>query len=139
MDNPDRRSAVEAIIGILRKVTRIVQLAPFAYLCFYAAYLLAGSFINDEMLCLSDSFMMLSPVTTVGMLVVSRLLKLCPWHKIACLLPTSSQIEGYIDSFVFTFTEQEIVIINAVIGIITIAFIVSAVMHFWDGFKKGAH
>lgn len=42
MENPDPRGAVSSVIRILRKATRIVQLAPFAYLAFYAAYMLLG-------------------------------------------------------------------------------------------------
>ena len=131
MDNQDPRSAVKAAFAILRKATRIVQLAPFAYLCFYAAYLLAGSFVEDNLLGFADSVMLLSPVTTIGLLVVSRLFKLCPWHKIACLLPTTSQVEGYIDSFVFPFTQQEIIYINAALGILAIVYVIAAIKHFY--------
>lgn len=133
MDNPDQRSAVKAAFAILRKATRIVQLAPFAYLCFYAVYLLAGPFAGDNMLGLADSLMMVSPVTTIGFLVASKLFKLCPWHKIACLLPSASQVEGYIDSFVITLTQEEIFFINTAIGILALVYLAAAVKHFFYG------
>lgn len=131
MDNPDPRNAVKAAFAILRKATRIVQLAPFAYLCFYAVYLLVGSLAEDNMLSLADSLMMLSPITTIGFLVASRLFKLCAWHKIACLLPSASQVEGYIDSFVFQFTQQEIIFINAALGLLAIVYVIAAIKHFY--------
>lgn len=115
-----------------------MQLAPFAYLVFYAAYLLTCAFASEELLCLADSIMTVSPVTTFGMLVASRLLKLCPWHKVACLLPTSSQVEGYIDCYVFTFTQEEIIFINAALGILALVFLIAAIRHFTDGRKKPA-
>jgi len=115
-----------------------VQLAPFAYLLFYVAYLFAGAFVSEELLCMADSIMTVSPLTTIGMLAASRLLKLCQWHKIACLLPTSSQVEGYIDSFVITLTQEEIIFINLSIGIIALLFFFAAIVHFTDGFKESA-
>ena len=136
MDNPDPHGAVSSVIRILRRTTRIVQLAPFAYLVFYAVYLLAGSFISEEMLCLTDSVMTVSPITTIGMLVASRMYKLCRWHKAACLLPTTSQVEGYIDSFVFTFTQEEIIIINVSLGIAALFFLAAAIKHFSHGRKR---
>lgn len=131
MDSPDLQGAVSSVIRILRKATRLVQIAPFAYLLFYAAYLLLGAFASEEILCFADSLFTLSPVATGGMLVASRLFKLCRWHKCACLLPCSSQVEGYIDSFVFTFTQEEILAINIIIGVATLAFLALAYRHFF--------
>ena len=130
MDSQDPRSAVSSVIAILRKATRIVQLAPFAYLAFYVAYMLGGLFIPDDFLCSLDKVAGVSPLTTGMMLVGSRLFKLCRWHKIACLLPMSSQVEGYVDSFIITFTQEEILCINISIGIIALVFLVAAIRHF---------
>ena len=129
MDSPDLHGAVSSVIRILRKATRIVQLAPFAYLAFYAVYLLTCSFVPDEWLCAADALLFISPVTGGGMLVASRLFKLCRWHKAACLIPFSSQLEGCIDSFVITFTQQEIILINTAIGLAALLFLVLAYKH----------
>jgi len=133
MDRPDPRGAVSSVIKILRKATRLVQLAPFAYLCFYAAYMLFGVFASEEALCVVDSLLTISPLTTGGMLVASHLFKLCRWHRIACLLPVSSQVEGYIDSFIITFTQEEVLLINTAIGLAVVAFLFLAIRHFWYG------
>ncbi|MBO6170530.1 MAG: hypothetical protein J6O51_11285 [Bacteroidales bacterium] len=93
--------------------------------------MLACSFVPDELLSAADAIMFASPATTGGMLVASRLFKLCRWHKAACLIPFSSQLEGYIDTFVITFTQQEIIIINTAIGLATLAFLVVAFRHFF--------
>ena len=131
MDSPDPHGAVSNVIKILRKATRIVQLVPFAYLCFYAVYMLLVCFASEETLCLADSLLTISPVATGGMLAASKLFKLCRWHRIACLLPSSSQLEGYIDSYLFTFTQEEILLINSLIGIAALAFLVFAYRHFF--------
>ena len=117
----------------MRRLTRIIQVVPFAYLIFYAVYLLLGSFVPDEAMCLADSVMLVSPVATGGMMAASKLLKLCRWHRIAVLIPTSSQIEGYIDSFVITFTQEEIFFINLSLGILAASFFILACRHFIHG------
>lgn len=135
MDNRDRqRDAVSKIIGILRRVTRLIQLAPFVYLAIYSAYLLLGCIVPDDIVCLADGVMFSSPLATTAMLVLSRALKLCRWHKAACLIPSASQIEGVVDSYLFTFTQTEIVIINILLGVISFAFLIFAKKHFFhDG------
>ena len=129
MEAPDPSGAVSSIVRILRKATRIVQLAPFAYLVFYVAYMLFGYFASEEALCVADSMLTISPATTGMMLAGSRLFKLCRWHKAACLLPMTSQVEGYVDSFIITFTQEEIICINISIGIIALVFLVFAYRH----------
>lgn len=131
MDSQDQRNAVKVAFGILRRVTRIVQLLPFAYLLFYAYYMIGCSFMTDEFLCLADAAMVVTPATTILFLLASGLLKLCAWHKAACLIPASSQVEGYIDSFVMTFTQEEIIFINASIGVVAILFFIAAIHHFY--------
>lgn len=136
MGNQDQRSAVSAVIGILRRLTRLVQLVPFVYLILYASYLLISWFLPDSILGLLDSIIFVSPATSGGLLVLSRILKLCKWHKAAVVIPFSSQIESYIDSFVFTFSELEIIVINAVIGIAVIIFLILANKHFFHDGRK---
>lgn len=130
MENPDPSGAVSSVIRILRKATRIVQLAPFAYLVFYVAYMLFGYFASEEALCVADSLLTISPATTGMMLVGSRLFKLCGWHKTACLIPMTSQVEGYVDSFIITFTQEEIIFINTAIGLTALIFLFLAIKHF---------
>ena len=133
MEAPDPSGVVSSVIRILRKATRIVQLAPFAYLVFYVAYMLFGYFASEEALCVADNLLTISPATTGMMLVGSRLFRLCRWHKTACLLPMTSQVEGYVDSFIITFTQEEIIFINTAIGIISLLFLILSVRHFAYG------
>lgn len=130
MDSQDRAGAVNNVVKILRRATRIVQLAPFAYLAFYIAYMLFGYYVSEETLCLADSLLTMSPLAAGTMLVCSHIFHLCIWHKTACLLPMASQVEGYIDSFVITFTQEEVLFINTTIGLFALAFFVLAIKHF---------
>jgi len=140
MDSRDQRGAVKAIVDILRRLTRIVQLVPFVYLFVYAAYLLFSWLLPEGILGFLDSLIFISPATSGGLLILSRLLKLCRWHKTAILIPLSSQIESYIDSLVFTFTESEIIFINLLLGTIAFAFLLFANKHFlFHGRKENSH
>lgn len=135
MENRDRRAgAVSNLVAILRKVTRIVQIAPFAYLTLLATYLLCESFLPDWAVRLADNLLNAPAYTTAGMLVLGRMLKLCAWFRTACLLPLTTKVEGYVDSFVYTFTQNEVVVANAVIGMMFLAFIYISFRHFFhDG------
>ena len=133
MVHPDRNAgAANQIIRLLRKITRIVQIVPFVYLCFYSLYMIGSTFLPDGILCIADSLMVSSPLATGGMLVASRLLKLCRWHKAACLIPSTSQVEGYVDSFIIQFTQNEIILINSLIGIAAGLFAMAAYRHFFS-------
>lgn len=133
MGNQDQRSAVSRLVDILRKTTRVVQIVPFVYLAFYAFYLLTECFLPADIAPALDDVLLVSPSVTIATLTLGRLLRLCYWHKAACLIPYASKIEGYIDSFVITFTENEIILINTATGILTLVFIVLAVRHFANG------
>ena len=134
MENPDpNQGAVSRVISILRRVTRWVQLAPFIYLVLYGLYMCFCAFIPEGIACLVDGIMTTSPILTTGLLFLSRVLKLCNWHKTACLLPPASQVETFVDSYLFTFTQNEIIFINTALGILSLAFIIRAHRHFFNG------
>jgi len=133
MDSRDRsRDAASRVIEILRKVTRLVQLAPFVYLALYSLYLFAGVFASEETVCLADGAMFGSPLVTILFLTLSRLLKLCKWHKVACLIPSASQMEGVVDCYFFTFTQNEIILINVILGILSFLFLMFANKRFFS-------
>ena len=134
MDSPDQRAgAVSSLVGVLRKVTRIVQVAPFAYLVLLGVYLLTESILPRWALGLLDNIVDAPVYTTVCMLVFGRMLKLCAWFRTACLLPFTAKAECYVDSFVYTFTQNEVAIVNAATGILFIAFVIVTIRHFFHG------
>lgn len=132
MENQDRNgTAGSSLVKLLRKITRIVQIIPFVYVFFYGLYMVGSAFLPESILCLADSLMYSSPIATGGLLVASRLLKLCRWHKAACIIPSSSQIEGFVDSFMYTFSQHELFIINTALGMVAFLFIIRAYRHFF--------
>lgn len=116
----------------MRRITRAAQLLPFAYLVLYAAVLLTEAFLPDGLFCIVDDIACVSPASVGAMLLAARMLKLCVWHKTACLLPMASRVTEYIDNYIITFTQNEVVIINTLLGLAVLAFIVAAYRHFFS-------
>lgn len=63
-------------------------------------------FANERMLKILDSLFYISPVVVLQFLVLSRSLRLCKWHKMACTLPLIPQVAVLLDSTVMTFSEN---------------------------------
>lgn len=135
MEAQDPRSGVKYLVGVIRKITRIAQLVPFAYLALYAILLMSESFVPYNVLNWFDTLLYVPPVAVVITLFLSRILKLCAWHKAACLIPSSSQVANFVDSNIVTFTQEEVLVINISIGIITIVFLVMSFRHFFANGK----
>ena len=83
-----------------------------------------------------DSAITAAPLITILTFVTAKPFRLCIWHKIACSIPILSNIEGYIDSFIITFTQEEVIAINAILGIASLVFIILAVRRFTNGRKR---
>ena len=140
MDSQDQRSAVEAIVCALRKSTRIIRGFPFAYLFLFSIYMLIFPFMPEWISGIIDVSLVGNPLFVLLLLSMSRVLKLCAWHKTACIIPASTRIEGYIDSYIFTFTQNDLIVIHVCIGIIAIVFLAFAFKKFFiNGRKKISH
>lgn len=133
MENQDPNGAVSHLVAILRKITRVVQLLPFAYLLLFASYLLCESVLPDAIVRLADNVLNTPIIAIIVMLGAGRLLRLCNWFKTACVLPITTKVESYIDAFVFTFTQEEIIFINTAVGLLVAAFLIFAIRHFCYG------
>lgn len=130
MGSQDRKN-VDRIILIFRKVTRTVQLLPFVYLSVYAFLLLSETLLPDWLTTLLNALFYVPSSAIVTGLLLSRLLKLCAWHKTACLLPLSSKATEFIDNNIITFTQNEVILINTLLGIVILVFIGAAFKHFF--------
>lgn len=136
MESPGQSGAVSRLVAVLRKITRIVQLLPFAYLLLLAVYLLTEWALPDWTLGLADNVLNAPVVAIIGLLGVGKLLKLCAWFRTACLMPMLPKIESWVDSFVITFTQGEAIIINSLIGLSFLIYIYLSYRHFFHG-RKG--
>lgn len=133
MESPGPSGAVSRLVAVLRKITRIVQLLPFAYLLLLAIYLLTESLLPDFMLGIADNVLNAPLVAIIGLLGAGRILKLCGWFRTACLLPVATKVESWVDSFLITFTKAEVITINTLLGIAFLIYIYLSYRHFFHG------
>ena len=136
MDSQDQRSAVKRLVDVLRGITRFVQFLPFAYLLLYAVLLLTEPFLTDGFMARVSALTYVPPSAVAVLLVLSKSLKLCAWHKTACVFPLSSRVTDFIDNYMLQFTQNEIILINAILGMLALCFIIETYRHFFHGRKK---
>lgn len=139
MDNPDQRAAVHKLTKLLRKITRIIQFIPFVYLAAFSVAAFSEGQVSEELLCLRDSICGVAPAVNVGFLFFSRLLELCRWHRIACLIPLSTPVADYIDNYIFQFTQSEVADLNISLGVISVCYLILANHHFFGNGRKRTH
>ena len=136
MDSQDLRGAVGKLVDVLNKITGLIKAIPFTYLIIYSLYLIVGLFCCEKVICWIDSFFIVSPATTITLLGIAKTLKLCNWHKTACILPVSTQIESFIDNHIIQLTQNEVILINVCVTFIISIFLFLAYKHFFNGRKR---
>ena len=85
--NDQQRLNLKELIDKLRSVTIAVQVIPFIYTAIYIAVLVLYLFASDGLLDLIDAVFYISPISCLAFLWLSKALRLCKWHRTACLLP----------------------------------------------------
>lgn len=123
MENQD---AIKYIIGKLRSITTAVQVMPFLYALLYIFALAAYLFAPEPILGVLDTLLYVSPVVVVGNLIQSKILKLCKWHKAACLLPVLPQVNIVVDRYIYEFTIRAEVAHISLIILMSILLLVAA-------------
>lgn len=109
----------------MRAITTMVQIAPFVYALFciaaYVMYLTAP----EEVLFVTDLFLYVSPIVVVNNLINSHILKLCAWHRTACLLPLFPNALVALDRYLYelpvSYATANIIIIIVLTALLLIA------------------
>lgn len=96
---------LEGLVKKLRYVTLAVQLMPFIYTVPYIISIVASYSLSYDAARIFDTLFYVSPVTVCSFLVLSRLLRLCRWHRTACILPLLPQFVSFIDYYIIELTE----------------------------------
>ena len=98
---------VKYLLEKLRTITLVVQIIPFVYTAvFIVVYALSFS-PNETLLSFLDMMFYVSPMMIVFLLVESRVLRLCKWHKTACVLPLIPQIPIIINNYFVEIADYE--------------------------------
>lgn len=117
---------LEGLINTLRYVTALVQLMPFIYALLYVASLFADLFVTDATAKLLDTLFYASPITVIATLRLSRLLKMCFWHKTACVIPLFPQVVSFVDYYIVELPISLVVAHIIVLGLMTSLLLFSA-------------
>jgi hypothetical protein len=96
-----RSEEITRLVSILRAVTTAVQFAPFIFVGFLIISVLLYLFVNDNVAAFVDLMFYISPIVAVYNLILSRILKLCKWHRLECLLPLLPIVIVFVNSFGF--------------------------------------
>lgn len=105
VDKDPRRLDLEGLIKKLRHITLATQLMPFIYGGFYILSLFLYTVGTEETARLCDTLFYVSPIVVIEFLVLSRLLRLCKWHRIACCVPLIPQVMSAIDYYIIELSE----------------------------------
>lgn len=126
MESQDRRADIKRLIDTLRRVTTAVQVLPFVYSAIYIIVLVVYNFSSMEVQSTLDTLFYVSPIIIIGFLLLSKLLCLCMWHKIACSLPVVPQIISFIDCYIFTFSDSAVYVFNGMLIIMTAILLIAS-------------
>ena len=91
------------IIGILKTATKVVKLIPFAYALLYIISILSYSMCSENISMWVDMIFYVSPISIIFLLILSRTLKLCKWHRLECVLPLMGFCAILINDFIIEF------------------------------------
>lgn len=78
---------------------------PFVYGGFYVVSLFLYTVGTEETATICDTLFYISPVVVVEFLILSRLLRLCKWHRMACCVPVIPQVVSMIDYYIIELSE----------------------------------
>ena len=83
---------------------------PFIYTALYIIALVLYLFASDRTMEILDTLFYISPIAILCNIILSRILELCKWHKMACSLPLLPQVNILIDRYVYEFSVGAITI-----------------------------
>ena len=88
-----------------------IQVFPFMYAILFIFLYGSYSFIDNETArFFIDYTFFVSPIVVLAHYIYSRILMMCVWHRIACLLPILTQIADLLDTFVASVSRNGMVI-----------------------------
>ena len=96
---------VDELITTLRKVTNTVKIAPFVIAFFYMLTILGYMYMPEVVICMLDTMLYFSPASVILMLILSKQVHLCAWHRLECVLPVICMIPSAIDILICPLSE----------------------------------
>lgn len=124
MESPERKS-VEAAIALFRRILFAVKVLPFLFSGFCLLSAILVKICSPDSMFIIDGLVYISPLAVGALLWLSHILRLCWWHKTACILPLVAQLVGYIDSLFHQFTYTELLFFCNAYCMLMVVFFIS--------------
>lgn len=105
----------------------LIQVFPFVYAAMFIFLYGSYSFLDNELArFIIDYAFFVSPIVVLAHYLYSRVLRMCIWHRVACLIPLITQIADLLDTFVSCISRNGMVItvITIIASIIIYGFAV---------------
>ena len=136
MDNQDESDErIKRLILTLRDITLAVQIAPFVISLLYILGIIAQLFFSGDTSWLFSMILYTPPPIILIMLIFSRMLHLCKWHRLACALPLVPFCFTMIDAYLIELSDIAVWVLNG----LAIAMIILLLMAAYNVFLKPHH
>lgn len=127
---------IKRLIIVLKRITLSVQISPFIFTALYIIDFAAYSFLTESAQTICDTLFYTSPLVVAAHLIYSRILRLCHWHRMACVLPLFPQIVSFIDYYIIELSEIESIVTDSLTLVMTILLLISAYKVFFSNGRK---
>lgn len=136
MDNQgESDERIKRLILTLRDITLAVQIAPFVISLLYILGITAQLLFSGDTSWLFSIILYTPPPIILIMLIFSRMLHLCKWHRMACALPLVPFCFTMIDAYLIELSDIAVWILNG----LAIAMIIMLLMAAYNVFLKPHH
>lgn len=116
----------EWLITTLRKVTLTVKIAPFVLAFLYMLTILGYMYMPETIIYLLDTLLYCSPTMVILLIVLSKHLQLCFWHRLECSLPIVCTIPGIVDSVLLPLSDLATYVNAVTLSLILLLSLVNA-------------
>lgn len=114
------------LIATLRKVTVTVKIAPFFLALFYMLTILGYMYMPETIIYLLDTLLYCSPTMVILLIILSKQLQLCFWHRLECSLPILCMIPGFVDSVIIPLSEVATYINAVTLSLVLLLSLINA-------------
>lgn len=127
MDNQDESDErIKRLILTLRDITLAVQIAPFVVSFFFIVGIIVQTFCSVDTAWLFSIILFTPPPIIIIMLIFSKILHLCRWHRLACTIPLVPFCFTIIDAYLIELTDIAVYILNGITACMTILLLAAA-------------
>lgn len=123
VENKDHQGVLNKVLDVLRGITAAVKVTPFIYSGVFVVVLCLYNILGENVQDLIDRVFYISPFIILMMLIYSRILEMCIWHRLACIIPIVPQLADLIDSH-YELTQIEVYSVNILSIILAIILII---------------